>query len=61
MRYSEKMKRIQEIATELQQGNIEIDDAIKLFEESESLLKECEKILEEANGKFQELTADSNM
>jgi len=50
--FESKMKRLQEIVSMLDQGNISLDDSIKLYEEGMELAAELRKMLDEAELKI---------
>ena len=53
MTYEQAFERLQEIANVLQLGNLNLDEAVKLFEESISLSKFCLEQLKQTEGKIQ--------
>lgn len=46
--YENKMKRIKEIVSELEGGEVSLEDNVKLVKEGTKLTKECRKYLDEA-------------
>ena len=46
--FEDKMKKLEEIALELEKGELNLDDSVSKFEEGMKLSKECNKMLEEA-------------
>lgn len=56
MKYSDSIKRINEIVNVLQRGCDDVDEAISLFEEGQAQIRSCEEKIEQATGRFQELT-----
>ncbi|MDE5564264.1 MAG: exodeoxyribonuclease VII small subunit [Oscillospiraceae bacterium] len=48
MSYEEKMKRLTEITRRLEQEQLTLEEASKLYAEGMALSAECHKILEEA-------------
>ena len=53
MTYEQAYERLMEIATKLQAGNINLDQAVALFEESIYLSKYCLEQLKQTEGKIQ--------
>lgn len=53
MTYEQAYERLLEIASKLQSGNLSLDEAVKLFEESISLSKFCLEQLKQTEGKIQ--------
>lgn len=47
------LSRLEEIVGKLESANLSLDDAMKLFEEGVQLSRECQKYLEEAEGKVE--------
>ena len=50
--YEEAMKKLETIAGELENDNLELDTSVKKFEEGMKLSKQCNKILEDAERKI---------
>lgn len=46
--FEEKLNKLEEIVSELEQGNIDLDDAINKYTEAMKLAKECSKKLDDA-------------
>lgn len=57
--FEKDMHRIQEIASLLEDGQLPLDEALKLFEESNTLLRNCTQQLNEAILKFTTLNEDA--
>lgn len=57
--FEEKIKKLEEIATELESGKLNLDESMKKFEEGIMLSKECNKILDEAEKKITILINDN--
>lgn len=55
--FEDKLKRLQEIVNMLDQGNVSLNQAIKLYEEGMELAVELRKILDEAELKIIQLNA----
>ncbi len=49
--FEQSMKELEEIAEKLSNGDISLDESIKLFEDGMRLSKNCQKILENAEKK----------
>src|SRR5271163_1216864 len=47
------LKRLEEIVGKLENANLSLDDAMKLFEEGVQLSRDCQKYLEQAEGKVE--------
>ena len=46
--FEENMKKLEEIATELEKGDLDLDTSVSKFEEGMKLSKECSEMLEKA-------------
>jgi len=51
MSFESAMKRLEEIVQMLEDGNLSLEDSIKIFEEGMKLIKYCSNKLEEAERK----------
>lgn len=56
--YEEAIARLEEITNQLEKGGIPLEQSLKLFEEGTKLSAYCYKILNEAQQKVTELSAD---
>ena len=59
--FEESLKKLEKIVEKLEDGNVNLDDSIKSFEEGVALVKECQKQLSEAEIKIQTLLKDGNV
>ena len=50
--FEDNMKQLEQIAGELEKGDLDLDASVKKFEEGMKLSKECSKILEDAEKKI---------
>ena len=50
--FEDKMKRLEEIATELEKGDLDLDTSVTKFEEGMKISKECNEMLEKAEKKI---------
>ena len=46
------MKKLETIVTELENGNLNLDESVKKFEEGMKIAKQCNNILEDAEKKI---------
>ena len=53
--FESSLKKLEKIVAKLEEGNIDLDDSIKSFEEGVMLVKECKKQLSEAELKVEKL------
>lgn len=58
--FEESMKRLEEIATELEKGEFDLDTSVAKFEEGMKLSKQCSDILEKAEKKITMLIKNNN-
>lgn len=59
MKFEEKIKRIEEIASEMEKQDIELETLIKLYEEGIKLTKESRNFLEKAELKISKINGDN--
>ncbi len=50
--FEESMKKLEWIVTELENGNLNLDESVKKFEEGMKIAKQCNTILEDAEKKI---------
>lgn len=50
--FEENMKKLEQIATELEKGDLDLDTSVAKFEEGMKLPKKCSEILEKAEKKI---------
>ena len=46
--FEDNMKKLEEIANELEKGDLDLDTSVKKFEEGMKISKDCSKLLEDA-------------
>ena len=51
-KFEENMESLEKIVTELEKGDLNLDESIAKFEDGIKISKECNKILEEAEKKI---------
>lgn len=54
--YEESVKRLEEIVSALESGELSLDESMKLFEEGTKLVSFCSSSLDKAQTKIRELT-----
>ena len=54
------MKKLEEIAIELEKGDLDLDSSVAKFEEGMKLSKQCSQMLEKAEKKITMLIKDEN-
>lgn len=60
MNFEENIEQLEKIVQELENGNLNLDDSIKKFEEGMTISKKCNEILEEAEKKITILIKKDN-
>lgn len=60
MSFEKNMENLEKIVQELENGDLNLDDSIKKFEEGMKISKECNKILEDAEKKITVLINNNN-
>ena len=60
MTFEEAMERLESAVRSLEGGNLNLDDAMKTYEEAISLLRFCHSTLENAERKIQVLLENEN-
>ena len=58
--FEDNMKKLEEIATELEKGDLDLDSSVKKFEEGVKISKECNEMLEKAEKKITMLIKGDN-
>ncbi len=57
LNYEKAVARLEEITDKLENGNLPLEEMIKLYEEGTELAAKCAKVLDAAQLKITELTA----
>lgn len=58
--FEDNMKKLEEIATELEKGDLDLDTSVSKFEQGMKISKECSEILEKAEKKITMLIKGDN-
>lgn len=58
--FEDNMNRLEQIANELEKGDLDLETSVKKFEEGIQISKECSKILETAEKKITMLIKNDN-
>ena len=59
-KFEESISRLEQIVQALENGDIDLDESLKLFEEGIKLTKSCHKMLDDAEKKVSVLMSDEN-
>ena len=58
--FEENMKRLEQIVRAMEQGDIALDESLKLFREGTDLVEKCGKMLDEAELLVKKIVIDEN-
>ncbi len=58
IKFEAALKRLEDIVSKLEEGDLELEKSIELFEEGIRMAKGCQKKLDEAEKKIERLTRD---
>lgn len=58
--FEEAMKKLEEIATELEKNDLDLDSSVAKFEEGMKLSKQCSEMLEKAEKRISVLIQDGD-
>ena len=58
--FEENMKQLEQIANELEKGDLDLDTSVKIFEDGMKISKQCSDMLEKAERKITMLIKNSN-
>jgi exodeoxyribonuclease VII small subunit len=58
--FEHSLQRLEDIVQNLEQGNVPLEESLKLFEEGIKISKECLEILNTAEVKIKQLSKDLN-
>jgi exodeoxyribonuclease VII small subunit len=56
--YETKVEQLKEIIEKIEDGNTHLDESIRLYEQGAALVKQCEEILNKAEGRITTLSQD---
>lgn len=60
IKFEEGMERLEQIANELEKGNLDLDESVKKFEEGMKISKQCSDMLQEVEKKITMLIKNSD-
>ncbi len=58
LKFEDSLARLEQIVSQLEAGNLPLEDSLKVFEEGIALARHCAKYLEEAEKRIEILTKD---
>ena len=56
--FEESIARLEQIVRGLEQGNVPLEESLKLFQEGTDLVRKCGKLLDEAELQVKKVTTD---
>ena len=57
MNFEENLKRLEKLVSNMESGNMKLDDMIKSFEEGRRLVAECQKDLDSVRQRIEKVTS----
>ena len=60
MSFEEAIGRLEELVTKLEEGNLDLDKSLEIYEQAVELRERCRSILEDSERKVQKLMATAN-
>ena len=58
--FEENMFRLEEIVRSMERGDVPLEESLKLFQEGTELVRNCGKLLDEAEMAVKKVTADAD-
>ena len=55
--FEQNMERLEQIVRAMERGDVALDESLKLFQEGTELVRNCEKLLENAKLQVRQITA----
>ena len=59
LKFEDSLGRLEQIVSQLEAGNLPLEESLKVFEEGIALARSCAKYLEEAEKRIEILTRDA--
>jgi exodeoxyribonuclease VII small subunit len=59
MSFEQSLKELEEIVSRLEQGDVELERSIAIYERGETLRKHCDDLLKRAEAKVEKITLDA--
>ena len=57
--FEQSLKELEEIVSRLEQGNVELERSISIYERGEALRRHCDELLKGAEAKVEKITLDA--
>ena len=58
--FEENMKRLEQIVRAMERGDVPLEESLKLFQEGTELVRNCGKLLDEAELQVKKIMTDAN-
>ena len=58
--FEENIQRLEQIVRAMERGDVALEESIKLFQEGTELVRNCGKLLDEAELQVKKITTDAN-
>lgn len=58
--FEEKLQRLEQIVRAMEQGDVPLNESLKLFQEGTELVRSCNKILDDAELQVKKIATDAN-
>ena len=58
--FEENMQRLEQIVRAMERGDVALEESLKLFQEGTELVRNCGKLLDEAELQVKKIMSDSN-
>ena len=58
--FEENMNRLEQIVRAMERGDVALEESLKLFQEGTQLVRDCSKLLDEAELQVKTITTDDN-
>ncbi|OGT95678.1 MAG: exodeoxyribonuclease VII small subunit [Gammaproteobacteria bacterium RIFOXYB2_FULL_38_6] len=55
--FEKQMQRLNHLVSQMEQGDLPLEDSLKYFEEGISIIRQCQKVLQDAEQKVKVLTS----
>ncbi len=58
--FEENMQRLEQIVRKMEQGDVPLEESLKLFQEGTDLVRSCGKLLDDAELQVKKIMTDAN-
>lgn len=58
--FEESLRRLEQIVRAMERGDVALEESLKMFREGTELVRNCQKLLDEAQLQVQKILTDSN-